>query len=744
MVLPVDRPWRIRRLLYAGAGALVLFAMTSGLSPRALILLGLAVGGLLTAWRDHGQDMSDVRLLTMGLYDLGVALALAALGFQYVSVLVFVGAVAALSLLLPSWTKGLAFLVALFAAAQALFAIQLGGVTSILPATLGPAAFRLFLPMLTFAITAAGLALLFGSIGVRLQQLAAAQDQLRASLDALTAPTLVVDGDEILYANPSAIVLTGQSLSGESVSETFGLGDVRPGRRGVRSALGGSGQARVSFDVHVQPITFEGRSLAQITLLDVADGVFAEGPASIGRNLDLLFDRIPAALYRSTPSGEVTAANPALAEMLGLADPNELIGAVERAQLHYRDSAGRADWIAMFEDSDVVIDYEMDLTKADGTLITVTDSARAVRDQSGSILFFEGVLMDVTKQREAEEARSRTSEILEATSDLVWLTDDADQITRMNASMRSFLGGDGADAVGMHVGRFIADEHDAAELKAWRSQPKGDPVWRGEIGLKSVDGREILTSAVAQRHRHFISLVARDITEERRTASQLERLVKSKDEFIASVSHELRTPLTAVVGLASELNSFYDELEDATKRDFIELVADQASEVAAIVEDLLVAARADTDSITLIHEHVDLVSAAEMVLAALPESKSGMFHVSGEGIACGDAQRVRQIVRNLITNAIRYGELPATVQVRAEGDTVTVAVSDKGDGIDPDMIERIFQPYERAHATVTQPNSVGLGLSVSRWLAEKMGGALVYENDTMSTFTLHLPSARCS
>lgn len=741
MVLPVDRPWRIRRLLYGGAGALVLLvAMTSASPPKAPILLGLAAGGLLTSWRDPGQDISEIRLLTMGLYDLAVALVLAALGFQYVSILVLVGAVAALSLLLPAKTKGLAFVAGLVAAGQTLLAIEVGGVISILPATLGPPAFLLFLAMVTFALTAAGLALSFGSIGVRLQQLAAAQDQLRASLDALPSPTLVVDGDEISYANPAAIILTGQVLAGESVRETFGIDDLRPGRRGVRSALGGAGRVRVSFDVYVQPVTFEGRSLAQVTLLDVSDGVVGEAPASIGRNLDLLFDRIPAALYRSTPSGDVIAANPALAQMLGRANPNELIG---RAQLHYRHSGGRAEWLAMFDNSDVVVNHELELTKADGTVITVTDSARAVRDQNGSVLFFEGVMIDVTKQREAEEGRSRISDILEATSDLVWLTDDADRITRMNASMRRFLQGDGVDVVGMHVGQFIADEHGAADLKSWRTQPKGDPVWRGEMALKSVHGREILTSAVAQRHSHFISLVARDITEERQTASQLELLVRSKDEFIASVSHELRTPLTAVVGLASELDSFYDELEDATKRELIGLVADQASEVAAIVEDLLVAARADTDSITLIHEQVNLVTAVEMVLAALPESKGGMFHVSGEGVACGDAQRVRQIVRNLITNAIRYGELPATVEVRSDSDSVTLAVSDKGSGIDPEMIERIFQPYERAHASVTQPNSVGLGLSVSLWLAEKMGGALVYENDTMSTFVLRLP-ARCT
>jgi hypothetical protein len=129
---------------------------------------------------------------------------------------------------------------------------------------------------------------------------------------------------------------------------------------------------------------------------------------------------------------------------------------------------------------------------------------------------------------------------------------------------------------------------------------------------------------------------------------------------------------------------------------------------------------------------------------ALPEAKRSQFEVEGEGCACGDAQRVRQIVRNLLTNAIRYGELPGTVTITGDATELRVAVADKGAGIDPDMIDRIFEPYERAHAAMTTPNSVGLGLSVSRWLAVKMGGSLVYENDTVSTFILCLPATRCA
>lgn len=738
-------PWRVRRYLYLAAVLLLVIIAFAGRQTQALIVLGLAVGGVVTSLGAGADDEPPSRqLLGMGLYDLFVALVLAGLGMQYSSLLVLVGAVAALALLRPEWIRVLGPGAGLVGAGVGYLTIEVARVPSFIAEEVAGPAFSLFVPMAAAAVITTGLAWLFASVGARLQDLARAQDQLRRSLDHAEVPVLVVDGDAIVYANPAAIVFSGSPLVGEGLLETFGIEESRS-EYTVRTELVSAGDARVVVDARARPVTFDGKPLTQVTLHAATEVGTPEGTAQPApqRRLDLLFDRIPVALYRSSPTGEVLAANPALANMLGLSEPSELLGAVEKAHSHYRDRQGRAQWVAMFDDTDVVMDYEMELSRADGSVITVTDSARAIRDRDGDILFFEGVLVDVTRQRESEEARNRTSEILEATSDLVWLTDESDRINRINAAMRTFLQDTRDDIVDAHVAEFIVPGSDGESLRAWRRAEHGPREWRGELTLRSQSGREILTSAVAQRHRNFVSLVARDITEERRTARQLEALVASKDEFIASVSHELRTPLTAVVGLASELTAFYDDIDEPTKRDFIGLIADQSAEVASIVEDLLVAARADTDSITLIHEEVDLRKAVDSVVAALPASRRDLFDVQGEAVACGDAQRIRQIVRNLATNAIRYGELPGTITIIPVDGTVLLSVADKGPGIDAAMIERIFQPYERAHAAVTQPNSVGLGLSVSRWLAEKMGGSLGYENDTMSTFILRLPATRC-
>ena len=737
----MSRPWRVRRVLYAIAGVFLAAIAVAEPNWRTIVVFSLALGGVITSLGIRAEEEPrPVHLGVMGVYDAGTAITLAALGMQYSSIVILIAAIAAIALLHPSWRPALTPLSAVAGAAVALVTITVGGREAHIPPLFGDSVLRTFVPMMSMAMVCAGMAWLFSSVGARLNQLAHAQEALRQQLDTKRAPTLVIGGDTIVYANPAATVFFGRSLVGEPFQSILGLaGPFGPGER-CRTTVSSTSDARVAIELQADPITFDARAHTQITVLavdhDDSDGTGGQTPP----RLDLLFDRIPVALYRSAPSGEVLAANPALVDMLGLDGPEQLLSSLDRAHEHYRDRGGRSEWLANFADRDVVMRYPIQLAAADGRVIHAEDSARAVRDRDGNILFFEGVMIDVTKQRETEEAWRRNSEILEATSDMVWLTDEDDRLFALNAAMRGFLDDDGSGSLlGTHVGDFIADGDESGALRAWRQDPTGPAEWRGEITLRALDGREILVSAVAQRHREFISIVARDITEERATARQLQDLVVAKDEFIASVSHELRTPLTAVVGLAAELAAHYEILDDVTKRDFIGLVADQSSEVAAIVEDLLVAARADTDSITLMNETVDLRRAVEAVLAALGTARSEMFEVRGTAVARGDAQRIRQIVRNLVTNAIRYGDLPGTITLSAVGGMAKVAVDDKGPGIDSDMIERIFQPYERAHTAVTQPNSVGLGLSVSRWLAEKMGGSLVYENETMSTFVLTLP-----
>ncbi len=220
---------------------------------------------------------------------------------------------------------------------------------------------------------------------------------------------------------------------------------------------------------------------------------------------------------------------------------------------------------------------------------------------------------------------------------------------------------------------------------------------------------------------------------------ELEELSRFRTTYLATISHELRTPLTGVVGLAATLRDALDTLEPEEVKELVGLVATQAMDAAAIVEDMLVVARAEAGQLAVTSEEVDLEREARTAI----ESMGGDVAIRGTAPpARADATRVRQILRNLLTNARRYGGPEIWVELGQTDDGVTVTVADNGAGIPEEERELVFEPFRSGSAARDERSSVGLGLWVSRQLATFMGGGLDYSYvDGVSRFTLTLPRA---
>ena len=230
---------------------------------------------------------------------------------------------------------------------------------------------------------------------------------------------------------------------------------------------------------------------------------------------------------------------------------------------------------------------------------------------------------------------------------------------------------------------------------------------------------------------------------------RLEEAARSKDQFIASISHELRTPLTAVVGLSAELSRDAAVYDQDDLDEFLRLIAQQSAELSYIVEDLLVAARADSSAIPLHPEPVDLQAAVRQVIEGQQITDEDLIPLdvdpAGELMGFADPLRVRQIVRNLLTNATRYGGTEVRVSIESTVVGPAVVVSDDGTGVAVGEEQSIFEPYRRASGGRHAPESVGLGLAVSRQLARSMGGELSYRRRNDRTeFVLELPPATAS
>jgi signal transduction histidine kinase len=232
---------------------------------------------------------------------------------------------------------------------------------------------------------------------------------------------------------------------------------------------------------------------------------------------------------------------------------------------------------------------------------------------------------------------------------------------------------------------------------------------------------------------------------ERATVEELRRLSSLRADFVSLVSHELRSPMAAVIGSARTLQARWRELKPEQREAFLAVIADETSRLAALVGDVLDTSRIEAGTFGYRFADVDLrdivrdsVAAAEIgqdevrLTAELPKDLP---------VVRGDAERLRQLVDNLISNAIKYSDSGGEVRVRAQTDDghVVVRVEDSGPGILPEHHAQIFEKFGRAGGSA-KPGT-GLGLFLARSFAEAHGGSLQVESEPGegAVFLLRLP-----
>jgi PAS domain S-box-containing protein len=222
----------------------------------------------------------------------------------------------------------------------------------------------------------------------------------------------------------------------------------------------------------------------------------------------------------------------------------------------------------------------------------------------------------------------------------------------------------------------------------------------------------------------------------------------AKSEFLSRMSHELRTPLNSIVGFTQLLAR--GDLDPAD-REFVDLIERAGRHLVQLINDVLDVAGIEAGKLTLSLEPVDVheavVQAIELVELTARAHQITIIRPEPAGPvwAKADWQRLTQILLNLLANAIRYNRVGGSVAVTTTvaGPHVRIAVSDTGSGIPAELLPRVFEPFERLGAEQSGIEGSGMGLPVSRGLAEHMGGRLtvVSEHNVGSTFTLELPGA---
>lgn len=369
--------------------------------------------------------------------------------------------------------------------------------------------------------------------------------------------------------------------------------------------------------------------------------------------------------------------------------------------------------------------------------------ARAQR----SLLASQAALMSSAFESARREERTLDA-VLDAVDFAVVAYDPAGRRIRFNEAFRSLKMRYGSMADAATEGRLFGADRitpiEFAELPNTRvlagAEVRGELIWitardNPPIALE-VTGKQLVDARGAH---HGSVIIQRNVT------AELQAL-RARDDLIASVSHELRTPLTSILGYL-ELSLDLDELEDETRRS-LEIVLGNSERMLAIVNELLSVARNSqhTFLLTFAPTEIDRII-GDAIAAARPVAAARNVTLTVRGTTGGSVQadgfRVRQVVDNLVSNAIKYNREGGTVTVSLSGaeDRIELRVADTGHGLSDAERGNLFQRYYRSESAHSSAPGTGLGLVISRDIVDQHGGKIdvASELDVGTIVTVTLP-----
>ena len=371
-----------------------------------------------------------------------------------------------------------------------------------------------------------------------------------------------------------------------------------------------------------------------------------------------------------------------------------------------------------------------------------------IKDADG-VEFLIATGIDITEKAEFKETQNRILDILETSSDFIGISDIAGKIRYLNRAGKEILGTQESEDLSQRK-MISCYPNWAGDLV----QSEGIPTamkhgsWIGETALITSSGREFPVSQLILAHRNskdeieYLSTVARDISKQKRLENELAKTrdkaietAKIKSEFLANMSHEIRTPMNGIIGLAELLLSTELTKEQA---DYAESVQHSGEILLTIVNDILDFSKIEAGKFHLETLNFDLRDTAESVLELFAEpayrkeiEMSLLVHQDVPNDLQGDPRRLRQILTNLISNAIKFtekGEITIRVKLKnKEQDKTTLhfSVSDTGIGVNKKAQKDLFEAFTQANSSITrQYGGTGLGLTISKQLVELMDGEI--------------------
>lgn len=501
--------------------------------------------------------------------------------------------------------------------------------------------------------------------------------------------------------------------------------------------------------------------------------------------LAALMDNLPDSIYFKDLQSRFLRANKYVTDRFGLPDPYDALGKTDhdffrsdRADLTLRDEQ------QIISTGDPIVDFEEKEIWPDGRVSWASTTKMPLRNRAGEIIGTFGISRDITPRKreeaelrsakEAAEAATRVLDsILKNMADGVVVADETGKFILFNEVAERLLGV-GAQNVGVenwskHYGVFLPDRvtpyppHQLPLARAMRGEEVTDVetfirnVNRPEGIYLSVNGRPLRDEDGTLRGG---VVVFRDVTERKRVVEELRQAneiavaaSRAKSDFLANMSHEIRTPMNAVIGMAELLA---DTELAPEQREYLEMIQKSADALLSIINDVLDFSKIEAGRLDL--EHLDF--SLRTVLGDALDTLSLRAHQKGLELAyhveshvpdalIGDPVRLRQVVMNLVGNAVKFTEHGEVVVDVSGGPAVGdgcdphdidlhFQVRDTGIGVPPDKQAAIFDPFTQADSSTTRRyGGTGLGLTICTRLVQLMGGRIWLDSEVGRGSTFH-------
>ena len=374
---------------------------------------------------------------------------------------------------------------------------------------------------------------------------------------------------------------------------------------------------------------------------------------------------------------------------------------------------------------------------------------------------FTGIARDISERKRTEMVLAQHACIIESSNDAIYSKTLEGIVTSWNKAAEHLFGYAPSEIVGKDVRLLVPEERLEEEQEILSQAARGEQLAAYETVRLRKDGTRLDVSLTLSAVRFGeqisgVSAIARDITERKRAAAELEQQKlaaeaanRAKDVFLAMLSHELRAPLSPVVATIDDLETMADG--NPALREAVSVIRRNVDHEGRLIDDLLDVTRIVQGKLELrcqpLDVHQCIQHAVELCRSEISHKQMQLQLDLGAArhFANADPTRLQQIIWNLIRNAVKFSPDGGaiTIATSAESpDRIRICITDQGIGIEPEILRRIFAPFEQGERLIRRRyGGLRLGLAISKALAEAHGGTLTAASDGAnagSTFTLTL------